>query len=151
MIAESVIVGIHLLSAHVPHSSDLREVNPGIYVRADGYTLGVYQNSLSRISVYAGYTLETENKVFALTLGFLSGYQRVQTDTDCNDPKIKTIRTSWPRCYTQKGGSKTFLAPLIAPSMALPTVFNIVPRLTYAPKQGSNTSHVFHLSIERSY
>ena len=68
-------VGLHLASVHIPARSAYNNVNPGVYYRSDaGWTAGVYHNSLSRASVYAGYTLEYGR--FGLTAGGATGYQQ---------------------------------------------------------------------------
>lgn len=49
-------IGLHLASHHAP-AKTYNNTNPGIYYRtAEGWTAGVYRNSLSKTSVYAGYT-----------------------------------------------------------------------------------------------
>lgn len=49
-------IGFHVASHHAPAKS-YNNSNPGIYYRHDeGWTAGVYRNSLRRTSVYAGYT-----------------------------------------------------------------------------------------------
>jgi hypothetical protein len=54
--ANADTVGFHLFSKHMP-SKAYNNANPGIYYRVeDGWTAGIYRNSLSRTSVYAGYT-----------------------------------------------------------------------------------------------
>jgi hypothetical protein len=68
-------VGLHLASIHIPYRSAYNNVNPGIYYRGDaGWTAGVYHNSLSKTSVYAGYTLQYGR--FGLTAGGATGYQQ---------------------------------------------------------------------------
>jgi len=68
-------VGLHLASIHLPYRSAYNNVNPGIYYRGDaGWTAGVYHNSLSKTSVYAGYTLQYGR--FGLTAGGATGYQQ---------------------------------------------------------------------------
>jgi hypothetical protein len=68
-------VGLHLASIHMPARGAYNNVNPGVYYRGDaGWTAGVYYNSLSRASVYAGYTLQYGR--FGLTAGGATGYQQ---------------------------------------------------------------------------
>lgn len=48
--------GLHLVSHHAP-AKIYNNTNPGVYYRTpEGWTAGIYRNSLSRTSVYAGYT-----------------------------------------------------------------------------------------------
>ena len=68
-------VGLHLASVHIPARSAYNNVNPGVYYRSDaGWTTGAYRNSLSKTSVYAGYTLQYGR--FGLTAGGATGYQQ---------------------------------------------------------------------------
>jgi hypothetical protein len=68
-------VGLHIASVHMPARSIYNNANPGVYYRSDaGWTAGVYHNSLSRPSVYAGYTLQYGR--FGLTAGGATGYQQ---------------------------------------------------------------------------
>jgi len=68
-------VGLHVASVHIPARSMYNNANPGVYYRSDsGWTAGVYHNSLSRASVYAGYTLQYGR--FGLTAGAATGYQQ---------------------------------------------------------------------------
>ncbi|MET0334276.1 MAG: hypothetical protein ABW190_08380 [Rhizobacter sp.] len=54
--AQANTIGLHLVSYHAPEKR-YNNVNPGIYYRTtEGWTAGIYRNSLSRTSVYAGYT-----------------------------------------------------------------------------------------------
>jgi hypothetical protein len=49
-------IGLHVGSQHIP-AKNYNNSNPGIYYRHDeGWTAGVYRNSLRNNSVYAGYT-----------------------------------------------------------------------------------------------
>jgi hypothetical protein len=66
--------GLHVASVHIPARSAYNNVNPGVYYRSDaGWTAGVYHNSLSKTSAYAGYTLQYGR--FGLTAGGATGYQ----------------------------------------------------------------------------
>lgn len=54
--ARADTVGLHIASHHMP-AKTYNNRNPGLYYRLDaGWTAGVYRNSLSKTSVYAGYT-----------------------------------------------------------------------------------------------
>lgn len=122
--AEEVTVGLHVASHHFPERSYQNNVNPGVYVRtADGWTGGIYYNTLRRTSIYAGYTWEAGP--FALTAGMVSGYQ---------------LKNGY-------GVSNAVLTPFISPSVALPRVLGVTPRLSIIPGTRA-TSNVLHLSIE---
>lgn len=67
----ATILGLHLLTAHAHGGYESR--TPGIYFRdASCITAGAYRNSVGRLSIYAGCTLERGR--FALTLGGVTGY-----------------------------------------------------------------------------
>lgn len=89
LLGQGALIGAHLLSAHSnptyhtvvdqagqPLDSHRFElVTPGAYVRlANGGTFGAFRNSYGRASVYAGYTWETADRRWALTLGGITGY-----------------------------------------------------------------------------
>lgn len=122
--ADELTVGLHLASHHFPERSYQNNTNPGIYVRTEsGWTGGIYYNTLKRTSVYGGYTVEAGP--FALTAGVVSGYQ---------------LKDGY-------GVSHAYLTPFISPSVALPTVLGVTPRLAIIPGTGK-TSNVLHLSVE---
>ena len=127
------VVGLHLVSAHIPNKSWTNNYNPGIYVKADnGLTVGVYYNTLSRVSVYAGYTLEAWP--FALVLGATSGYKKHLSPGG-----------------GMRGTSNGYLSLMLAPSVKLPVeAWGVSPRLSFVPRIGSGSS-VFHLSVERAF
>lgn len=71
-VAAAGTLGAHIASVHIPQG-DFNNFNPGIYYRSDaGWTAGIYRNSLSRGSVYGGYTWEHGR--FGLTAGAVNGY-----------------------------------------------------------------------------
>lgn len=134
-------IGLHLASHHFEQRDYQRNFNPGIYVRTeDGWTAGVYRNTLGRTSVYGGYTIGDQ---VALTVGVVSGYQ---------------IRHEWapplpggqcsngpPPCYRELGTSHHALNLMVAPSVRLGPA-----RVSFIPGLG-NASSVLHLSIERRF
>lgn len=140
--AHAQTFGLHLVSVHVPARAQQNNVNPGIYVMTEnGFTAGVYRNTLNRISVYAGITAEAGP--FAITLGASTGYQRRRITVDCGDRKLIN-------CWEEEGSSNAFLQPFLSPSVRLPEVFGATPRLSYIPGIGNSTS-VLHLSVERRF
>jgi len=72
----AITIGVHLATAHT--RSGFEPINPGVYVVADGWTAGALRNSRGVASVYGGYTFETEDRRFALTVGAISGYGGVR-------------------------------------------------------------------------
>lgn len=114
------VVGVHLVSHHIPTRSDQNNLNLGAYVRTEnGITLGAYRNTLSRTSVYAGLTLE--RGPFALTAGAVTGYRKDDRG---------------------RGFSKSALTPMLAPSVRWGSA-----RLSFIPGVGVSPS-VLHLSLE---
>lgn len=104
----SWILGLHLLTAHV--SPGYETFTPGAYVRHEsGFTAGAYRNSIGRNSAYAGWTLETDDKRFAITAGAVTGYDRKCEAGMCT-------------------GHAGKIAPLLIPSMKLgPARLAVVP------------------------
>ncbi len=147
--ASESVVGVHISSIHIPASSELKDANPGIYFRHEsGATAGVYRNSLGRTSFYAGYT--TERGPFALTLGVISGYQlkRVYGQYACAQEGTGVVCT---QTWTESGNTKGAIGPLVAPSVRLPSIFDITPRITVLPKFATKGHTVLHLSVERAF
>lgn len=74
---ELAAVGVHVGSWH--SEPGFNNTNPGLYLRTvDGWTAGAYRNSISRTSVYAGWTDGTElaSGVRAeVTVGGITGYR----------------------------------------------------------------------------
>ena len=125
--AATIVIGVHLFSLHT--APGLEAANPGLYVRHEsGDTAGVFRNSYARTSAYAGYTLETADRRFALTLGAVTGYP-----------------------------AKPVL-PLAVPSVrfglsGLGVADQVAARVAYLPKPPGRIgrSHALHLSIEKEF
>ncbi len=109
---EAWTIGLHLLTAHAVPGYEA--VTPGAYARHEsGFTLGAYRNSIGRASAYAGWTFETEDRRFALTVGAVTGYERrCRIDRFEHAGGIATV----PRCSGHTGGK---VGPLLAPSVRL--------------------------------
>ena len=120
-------VGVDIASIHLPARSWDNDFNPGAYIKlANGITAGGYYNSLRRPSFYVGYTADW--KMFSLTAGVITGYQR----------------------RDDRGFSNGYLTPMLAPSVRLPfEIFSITPRISYIPGL-AGSSNVFHLSLEKT-
>ena len=122
--AEGLTIGLHLASHHFPERSYQNNTNPGIYFRTEGgWTGGIYYNTLRRVSAYGGYTVKAGP--FSLTAGVVSGYQ---------------LKDGY-------GVSRAYLTPFLSPSVELPKVLGMVPRLAIIPGTRA-TSNVLHLSVE---
>jgi hypothetical protein len=129
----SLLLGLHLVSYHEDHKPYTNNVNPGVYAECDGWTAGAFKNSLSRSSVYAGYTFRHEP--FALSLGVTSGYER--REGPCR-PGYKNSKDN--PCTVGLVDGK--ILPMLTPSV----VFGGA-RLWLVPKhKGSSTA--IHLSYE---
>ncbi len=124
--AETVF-GVHVASAHLPDNGRVSNVNPGAYVSFDNCaTVGFYRNSLRRVSVYAGCTLE--RGIAGVTLGGVTGYEKAHG-----------------------GHSNSPFAPLLALHLKSPVSFmGVTPRLTYIPGHLVKSADVFHISASWS-
>ncbi|HEY4065483.1 MAG TPA: hypothetical protein VGM74_01185 [Burkholderiaceae bacterium] len=137
-------IGIHLVTLHLPQRDYLTGVNPGVYFKAaNGATVGLYRNSLGTMSPYAGYTADFG--AASVTGGVVYGYQR--REKDCKQVFVGT--TPHPaRLCDSSPGAKTAAAPLLTPSLRLPQVWGVSPRLTLAPAWLAGDSTALHLSVE---
>lgn len=147
-IASAQTVGVHLVSYHFhnehvagfPNSELWNNQNYGIYFRSEsGLTIGRYFNSRRMWSNYAGYTMGDQ---FALTLGIVSGYDRVtqgQGDYTAN------------RCFGPYNCHdvhlKKIILPMIAPSVKVPLTDHFALRLSLMVGQPS----ALHLSAEGKF
>ena len=130
-----VVLGLHLLSAHVPHDTAQNDYNYGLYVKtAEGYVAGSYRNTLNRVSVYAGR--EFSYGPIDVDLVLMYGYQK--KTRPCAD---------YAGCYHYTGSTPGAIAPAFALSHAFQPIGGMVPRLTFMP--GIRGSNVLHFSIER--
>lgn len=142
MIAEMVI-GLHLASLHSPSPWKLSGENPGLYLKTEeGWTAGGYRNSYGRLSLYAGKTFETEDKRWALTVGGISGYQRISGPAACGENEVNTRSH-----ICQRPGTKGAIGPLVIPSVRLGDD-NLALRISYAPKVEKRSAHALHFSLE---
>ena len=70
--------GIHIASFH--DKSGFNTITPGVYYKASsGLTVGILNNSEGNFGAYAGKTFETDNRVFGLTVGVITGYSSAVT------------------------------------------------------------------------
>lgn len=137
--SEADTLGIDTLSVHLPQQGQ-DDFNPGAYYRFDnGAGFGAYHNSMRRVSVWVGWSWASGP--FAMTLGGITGYQRKNVEVACGP--------GFTYCYRAEGASPGAIAPLIAPSVSLPAVLGITPRIVFMPGI-RGASNVFHLTLEKS-
>jgi hypothetical protein len=156
-------IGINLATWHDQHHDNgaaYRSTTPGLYMRAEsGLTAGIYHNSIGRWSVHAGYSADlelTERVSAGLYVGAVSGYQRHTTRTEwCSaqpggtdaQPCRDGLYLNW--ATTSDGGSsKTYLAPLVAPSLRVQLSGAAALRVNLMPKSREKGSSAINLSIE---
>lgn len=113
-------IGAHIGSWH--SEPGYNNVNPGLYVVHNGWTVGGYRNSIRKDSFYAGYTFQYAmgRVIPSLTAGAITGY-------------------------------RTSPAPLLAPSLAIQATADFRVRILYLPKVRFTGAHVLHLAIERNF
>lgn len=118
-VAHANTYGLHVGSHHFPNEGR-NNFNPGAYVKFDnGATFGGYRNTINKATFYAGYSVEFGP--LGVSLLAATGYKELTG-------------------YT--------ITPMIVPSLKLPSVWGVSPRLSYIPKAEKAKSHVLHLSIE---
>lgn len=136
-------IGLHIASVHYP-SDEMHDFNPGIYVvTPGGWAAGTYYNSVHRMSVYGGHVW-TWGPV-SLTGGLIYGYER--KPAVC----VTVMTASGPAqdCGQPGSGTRWPVAPFLSPSVALPSVLGIVPRISLMPGWfGGSTA--LHLSLEHT-
>lgn len=89
-------VGIHAFSFH--DKAGYKTFTPGIYCKTDsGWTAGALKNSEGRFGAYAGKTFETQSKVFAVTVGGITGYESAVTPLVVPSLLVPntSVRLSW--------------------------------------------------------
>ena len=147
--ADEVTVGLHLVSHHFPAKEYQNNVNLGIYARYDNVVVGTYRNTLSRQSVYAAYAFDYGP--FTLMVGAVTGYKShvVSETTSCRQDDMGPMNETGCTTAQTRLGFKYAVAPMLSPSVRLPEILGLTPRLSYMPGFGVASS-VLHLSIERS-
>lgn len=145
--AQAQTVGLHLGSVHVPRRADQQDFNPGFYFKAeDGLTAGIYRNTIGRTSVYAGYTADAGP--FSLTAGLITGYQH---HANCITAWIGGPPAKLGQVCGTSRGSQGAVTAFLNPSMRLPIVLGLTPRLTLVPPWCRGDVTTLHLSIERGF
>jgi len=147
-ILEGVVLGIHLVSAHLPALNEQNNLNLGVSVRTEsGLVVGVYKNTLGRTSVYAVKRLNLIGPL-DIDLGLATGYQKKTEYFDCSQ---QTTNPDWTTCWRTPGVSNGYFIPVVSPSIRFSEVAGVVPRIHFVPSIFSGKSSVFHLSIEKTF
>jgi hypothetical protein len=116
------VVGVHLVSYHAekggssdPGDQGWNNKNPGLYARwGNGLTVGAYRNSLYRNSAYLGWTFSDSIDRFAITLGAVSGYDKI-TDGPGDYQAVRCDSANGCRTVSLK----SVILPLLVPSVRL--------------------------------
>jgi hypothetical protein len=139
--ASAATFGVDLASMHIPRAPFENNANPGAYVLTDsGVLFGAYHNTWRRTSLMLGYDLKLGP--VDLLIGAVTGYQRHTRFVPCD------AGSPYTRCWINEGWSRGAVSPMLAPSIALPAVLGLTPRLSLIP---SPRCQVVHLSIERRF
>ena len=143
------IIGLHLVTAHVPHH-EYRDFTPGIYVQTEaGLTAGIIpENSIVRPSAYIGWTWNITGPL-DITAGAIYGYQR--RPVKCMQAWVGTTTMTLGEVCGTSPGSPGALAPFLNPSARLPTFWGITPRLTLIPPWAGANATAISLSIEHHF
>jgi hypothetical protein len=123
-------VGLHLVSVH--DTGGYQNDNPGIYVRYDGWTAGVFQNSVNKTSVYGAYTWEWKTPQL---------------------PVVDSVAITWGLAtgYPQKIGN-TELSALFVPSAAFDVSKEVRLRVAYVPAfQQYVRATAIHFMLEKTF
>lgn len=138
MICASLILGVHLASHHLEQYDYQNNTNPGVYAECDGWTAGMYLNTLKKTSVYAGYTFKAGP--LGLSVGGVTGYRKYYELVPCPPAEGAAV------CAWQRGASSSAVAPMVVPHLTLGSV-----RLWYLPRLVEGSSAVFHVSIQKEF
>jgi hypothetical protein len=149
------VVGLHLLSAHIPAKDSQNNANWGLYARRDSWTVGAYHSTHKRTAAYVAYSLPL-GAGFEVMGGVAYGYQE-----KCSD-STETVTTQQEKdgaTYTQKkkvttttctGFSRGALTPLAGLTYSPAVeVMGFRPRIWAAPGFGKSST-VIHLSVEKA-
>jgi hypothetical protein len=143
------VVGAHLVSYHAQNggSSDPSDLgwnnkNPGLYARwGNGLTVGAFRNSLFKNSAYLGWTVSDSADRFALTLGVVSGYDKL-TDGPGDYQAVRCNKDNGCRTVNLK----SVILPLLVPSVRVGITERLSARFSVlaVPKHPA----ALHLSLE---
>lgn len=154
MIAETIVIGLHLVSLHAAHTErgDIqpRTETPGIYLKlplgvmGGQVTAGALRNSLGRPSFYLGQTW-TGGRWSLLAAG-VTGYDKRVTVSHENCARAGFSVGPGDLCRTESGVGWR-ITPMVVPSVALPQIGGITPRLSLAV----SSMPALHFSIEKEF
>jgi hypothetical protein len=68
-----IALGMHIGTFHFERSRGYREINPGLYLRADRWQAGFYSNSHGKFSAYSTYAYALTERIEAHA-GLATGY-----------------------------------------------------------------------------
>lgn len=121
-LSQATTYGLHLGSRH--DAPGFNDSNLGVYAYFDsGLTLGTFENSVSRQSVYVGKTWQyplTQRVDAALTLGAITGYDRA-------------------------------VSPMLVPSLALEFAPGLRLRSAALFKVNKTGANAIHLMLEKEF
>ena len=117
-------IGLHLVSWH--DTGGYNNVNPGVYTKTEcGITIGAYENSINKTTVYVGYTYDPPKLPVWASVAIATGYKPETNMT------LTPIGMVGLKSQQYKG-----------------TRF----RIGYIPKiKGVNQVNVLHLTFEKSF
>lgn len=157
---DDMTIGLHLASAH--SADGLNSRNPGLYLRMPaGFTAGFYENSLSgtrysgndgsrRYSTYAGWTWQTNSRIWAVSLGGVTGYGR-----DAQDVCVERSKLGFGCARFQHLDAVPAVVPMALLSARWTITSGWAARLGYtvAPgvAAGDRFMHVLTLMTEQSF
>lgn len=120
--ATGITLGLQL-GTYFNGPGSFRVENPGIYAKfSEGVTVGGYRNSEKNISIYAGYTFATSDRLFTLSVGGITGYARAT------------------------------VMPVIIPSIRLANIEGVELRLSFfLPKLERTRTNGINLLIEKTF
>ena len=142
---DSLTIGLHVASVHIPSISGYNDFNPGLYLRESSYgaTAGFYRNSFSRPSYYVGWTGTL--KPFSIMLGAVTGYEKRKVMGGGGG--ITCLPDALPNTCWHYEGNGHAVEPMIAPSVLIgPARIWFIPKLI-----ASMDASVIHLSVEHSF
>jgi hypothetical protein len=125
------VVGLHLVSYHAEKGGSSssgdrgwNNRNLGVYARWDnGATIGTFKNSLYRQSAYLGWTVSDYSNTVSLTLGAISGYDKITSgmgdhqDIRCDKSGCRLVNL------------KSVILPLIVPSVRIGITEKLAARI----------------------
>lgn len=139
---EGLVLGLHLISQHMPSLEEQNNQNFGLYFRTkENWGGGIYRNTLNRTSVYFGKMWSYE--IFSFSVGAITGYQKKIESVPCEQMPARFNAYNHSNCRLEIGFSRGAISLMAAPSISIGFV-----RLSYIPKVKESSS-VLHLSVEK--